>query len=194
MDSSIGSMAVLGKLFEEHRPRLVAMVRRRMDSKLAQRTDPEDVVSDAFFIARRRHGELKQDGSLSPYAWLYRIVVDCLIEKYRDGTRQKRDFQRDLPLPDGSSPDVAASLIHSASSPSQAAAKREMAERMQKALDLLTRRDRDVLCMRHYDQLTHRDAAEVLGITEIAATLRYVRALDRLRKLWEHLYGDLELP
>lgn len=194
MDSSIGDMAALGKLLEDHRARLVAMVRRRLDPKLAQRTDPEDIVSDAYFVAERRHAELKRKSSLSPAAWLYRIVLDCLIDKYRDGTREKRDFQRDLPLPEGSSPDVAASLIHSGTSPSQAAAKREMAERMQKALDLLTRRDRDILCMRHYDQLTHREAGEVLGITEINATMRYVRALERLRRLWEHLYGDLELP
>ena len=194
MDSSVGDMAALGKLLEEHRPRLVAMVRRRIDPSLAKRVDPEEIVSEAYFTAQRRHAELKEDRALAPYPWLYRIVVDCLIEVYRRETRDKRDLHRDLPLNNGSSADVAASLIHSGTSPSQAAARQEMAERMQKTLDLLSRRDRDILCMRHYDQLSHRDAAEVLGISESAATLRYVRALERLRKLWEHLYGDLELP
>lgn len=187
-------MARLGKLLEEHRPRLVAMVRRRIDPQLAQRVDPEEIVNEAFFAAQRRQAELKGNTALSPYSWLYRIVLDGLIEAYRKETADKRDLHRDLPMVDRSSEDVAASLIHSGTSPSQAAARREMAERMRKTLDLLSRRDRDILCMRHFDQLSHREAAEILNITESAATLRYLRALERLRKLWEHLYGDLELP
>lgn len=193
MHSALGDIAVLGKLLEEHRTRLVAMVRRRIDPSLAQRVDPEEIVSDAYFVARRRRAEL-EERSLLPYAWLYRIVLDCLIESYRRETRQKRDMHRELPIGEAASMDVAGSLISSGTSPSQAAARHEMAERMQKTLELLSRRDRDILCMRHFDQLSHREVAEVLGISESAATLRYVRGLERLRKLWEHLYGDQELP
>lgn len=194
MDSSLGDMAALGKLLEEHRPRLVAMVRRRMDPRLTQRVDPEEIVSEAYFIARRRHAEFTDDGSITPYAWLYRIVRDCLIEAWRRETRDKRDLGRDQPFAAESSAQLALSLMHTGTSPSHALARKEMVERMQKTLDLLTERDREVLSMRHYDQLSHREAADVLGISETAATVRYVRALERLRKLWEHLYGDLEMP
>lgn len=194
MDSSLGNMAALGKLLEEHRPRLVAMVRRRMDPRLAQRLDAEEVVSEAFFVARRRHAEFQANSSLSPYAWLYRIVLDCLIDEWRKHTRDKRNLNRDEPMPTVSSAQLAQSLVHSGTSPSHALARQEMAERMRKTLDLLSQRDREILSMRHYDLLTHREAAEILEITESAATVRYVRALERLRKLWEQLYGDLEMP
>lgn len=194
LDSSLGDIAALGKLLDEHRERLVAMVRRRMDPQLARRLDPEEIVSEAYFAAQRRHPELRKDPTRSPYAWLYRLVLDGLVEAYRRETRGKRDLHKELPLGDASSAAVAASLILSGTSPSQAAMRRETADRMQKAFELLSNRDRDILSMRHYDQLSHFDAAEVLGISESAATLRYLRALERLRKLWEQLYGDRELP
>jgi RNA polymerase sigma-70 factor (ECF subfamily) len=187
-------MAALGKLLEEHRPRLVAMVRRRMDPRLAQRVDAEEIVSEAYLTARTRHAELKDDASVTAYAWLYRIVRDCLIEAWRRETRDKRDLHRDQPFAAESSAQLALSLMQTGTSPSHALARKEMVERMQKTLELLSERDREVLSMRHYDQLSHREAADVLGISETAATVRYVRALERLRKLWEHLYGDLEMP
>lgn len=194
MESSLGEMAALGKLFEEHRTKLAAMVRRRMDPRLAQRVDAEEIVNEAFVVARRRQRELQEQPSIAHYFWLYRIVFDCLLETFRRESRDKRDLGRDRPMPSTSSAQLAMSLVHSGTSPSHAFARQEMAERMQKTLDMLSNRDQEVLWMRHYDQLSHREAADILGITESAATVRYVRALERLRKVWEHLYGDLEMP
>ena len=183
---------MLGKLLDDHRPRLVAMVSRRIDPRLAVRIDPEDVVNEAFLLARRRYTNFKRQTSVSAYSWLYRIVLDCLIEAWRRESRGRRDLQREMPWPAESSAQLGAGLIHSGTSPSEEVARQHLQEHMQQTLEMLSEKDREILWMRHYDQLTHKEAGAVLEITESAATLRYVRALERLRKLWKQLYGDLE--
>src|SRR2546430_15777513 len=90
LPSSVIDLAFLGRLFEEHRPKLVAMVGRRMDPALAGRIDAEEVVTEAFLLARRKWPGFEERSSSSSYAWLYRIVRDCLIEAWRRETRGPR--------------------------------------------------------------------------------------------------------
>lgn len=102
LPASLADMAALGKLWQEHAPKLLAMVRRRMDPALAVRIDPDEVMSEAFVEARRRWQRFRKQSQLTPYAWLYRIVLDSLIETWRKQTRGCRDLRRDLPLPEAS--------------------------------------------------------------------------------------------
>src|SRR5262249_51915503 len=87
LPSSVADMARLGKLYEEHQPRLLAMIRRRLDPALAARISPEDVLSNAFLKARRKWAAFNAQSALTPYAWLYRIVRDSLIEAWRRENR-----------------------------------------------------------------------------------------------------------
>jgi RNA polymerase sigma-70 factor (ECF subfamily) len=119
LPSSVVDLAVLGKLLEEHRPKLLAMVRRRLDPALAGRVDAEDVVNEAFFQARRRWGRFKEQSGLTAYAWLYRIVLDCLIEAWRRETRDCRDRRRDLPWPEASSVQLGLGLVNPGTSPAR---------------------------------------------------------------------------
>src|SRR5712692_10259884 len=89
--ASVTYIAMLGKLFEQHQPKLLAMVRRRLDPALAARISPEDILSDAFLEARRKWSTFKARSALTPYAWLYRIVRDCLIEAWRRESRACRN-------------------------------------------------------------------------------------------------------
>jgi RNA polymerase sigma-70 factor (ECF subfamily) len=189
---SVTDLAVLGKLFEENRPRLLAMVRRRIDPALAARLDPEEVLSAAFLEARRKCDAFKAESGLSAYAWLYGIVRDCLFEAYRKSTRGCRDHRRDLPWPDHSSVQLGLGLVGTGTSPEAAAARAELRLLMRQALDLLPKGDREILWMRHYDELKSREIAEVLGITANAAGVRYVRALQRLKELWQRLHPEQE--
>ena len=190
MDSSIGDLARLGKLLEEHRQQLVAAVRRRIDPKLQQRIDPEDVVNEAYLIAKNNYDNYLVKGDVKPYIWLFGLCRDCLFEAWRRETREKRDLRRDLPFPVESSIQLAMSLIQAGTSPSEAAIKAEVSNRIQKMLELLSHRDREILWMRHFEGLTHADAAAVLGISENTANVRYVRALERMRNLWQDVYGN----
>jgi RNA polymerase sigma-70 factor (ECF subfamily) len=185
---SLAGMAELSQLLEEYRPKLLAVVQRRLDPALARRISPEDILSEAFLQARRRWPTFKEQDGTTPYAWLYRIVMDCLIEAWRRETRARRNPDREMPWPERSSVQLALSLMSPGTTPSAAAARQEIQQRVRQALDLLGPRDQEILWMRHYDDLTFKEAAAVLGIKESAANLRYVRALRRLKDLWQKLY------
>src|SRR5690242_16499557 len=110
--SSLPEPALLGALLEEHRPRLLAMIKRRLAPALAARLSPEDVLNEAFLHAQRRWRHFEARATLSPYAWLYRIVLDRVIETWRQETRARRDARRDLPWPEESSLQLGLGLVN----------------------------------------------------------------------------------
>jgi RNA polymerase sigma-70 factor, ECF subfamily len=182
---AIVDMVNLGKLLAEHRPKLLTMVQRRIDPALAVRIDPEDILNEAFLIAQRRWEEYQRNSTLPPYPWLYRIVLDTLIDAWRRETRGVRDHRRELPWPERSSIQLGMKLVASNTSPSAALARKELRERVRQVLEFLKNEDREILWMRHNDQLSFKEAAAILGITENNASVRYARALRRLKVLWE---------
>jgi len=188
LPNSVLDMAELARLLEEYRPRLSAMVQRRLDPALAPRISAEDILSDAFLLARQKRNSFDHKNGMTAYAWLYRVVMDCLIEAWRRENRTCRSPDREMPWPERSSVQLALSLMSPGTSPSSAAARNEVQERIRQALDILGPRDKEILWMRHFDELSFQEAAAVLGIKESAANLRYVRALRRLKNLWEKLY------
>jgi RNA polymerase sigma-70 factor (ECF subfamily) len=187
--SSVGELAALGKLLDEHGPKLLAMLRRRIDPALTPRLDADDLFSEVFLEARRKWARFRAEGTLTPYAWLYRITRDCLIAAWRRENRPCRAPDREMPWPDHSSVQLGLGLVGSDTSPSEAVARADLRERMRQALQLLRPRDQEILWMRHYDDLSFPEAGAVLGISEDAVTLRYVRALRRLKDLWQRLHG-----
>src|SRR5438270_12465432 len=108
---SHADMADLGRLLEEHRSKLLAVVQRRLDPTLARRISPEDILSDAFLQARRKWHSFQEQNGMTPYAWLYRIVMDCLIEAWRHETRDRRHPGNEMPWPERSSIQLAMSLV-----------------------------------------------------------------------------------
>jgi RNA polymerase sigma-70 factor, ECF subfamily len=188
--STVADMAAMGALLETHRPRLLVMLKRRMDPALSARLGPEDILSEAFLQAHRKWNAFKAQTAMTPYAWLYRIVLDCLIEAWRKETRALRDPDREMPWPERSSIQLGLSLVHPGTSPTEAVVREEVRQHVRQALELLGSRDQEILWMRHFDELSFAEAAAVLDITENAATVRYVRALRRLKNLWEKLHHD----
>lgn len=185
--SSTLDLATLASWYEEHRPRLLAMVQRRINPVLGPRLDAEDILSEAYLTAHARCSRGEQWPNISPYSWLCRIVRDRLLDAYRSAFCHCRDARRELPWPERSSMQLALGLIGTGEPDAEALAA-DLRERVAATLRRLGPRDQEILWMRHYDQLTFREAAEVLGITENAATVRYVRALQRLRDLWQQLF------
>ena len=163
--SSLLDFALLGQLFEQCRPRLQAMLERRIDPALRARVGAEDVLNEAFLHARRRWPQFRQQGRENAYPWLFRITLDTLIEAWRRQTRQCRDLQQEMPWPDQSSVQLAMGIIHPGTTPTQHTVRQEMNERLRTALRLLSEKDREILWMRHGDELTHAETGEVLGIT-----------------------------
>jgi RNA polymerase sigma-70 factor (ECF subfamily) len=190
--SSVADLAMLGKHLEEHRPRLLAMIERRLSPALAARIDAEDVLSQVFLDAQRKWAAFKertaeQGADISPYAWLYGITRDRICDTWEFETRGLRNVQLEARWPERSSVQLVMGLVASETSPSGRLAGEELRQQMLQLLSMLKEKDREVLWMRHHDDLSFLEIAAVLSITDNAARVRYVRALDRLKTLWEGL-------
>jgi RNA polymerase sigma-70 factor, ECF subfamily len=171
-----------------HRKRLKHMVAVRLDHRLAARIDPSDVVQEALLDAARGLDDYLRQRPLPFYPWLRQLAWERLIELHRRHLHaHKRSVQREEPLSahlsDESALQLADCVLARQSSPSQRAIRSELRSRLRAALDQLDERDRDVLVLRHLEQLSTRETAAVLGIREGAVKIRHLRALERLRVL-----------
>jgi len=187
---SLGEMAALAQMYEEYRPRLLTMLQQRVDPTLAVRLDADDLLGEVYLEARRRWPKFRQRSDLPGYVWLYGIARDCLIEAWRKQHRACRSPQREMPWPERSSVQLGLGLVQAQSGASTAADRDDLSRRMHDALKRLRDSDREILWMRHFDELSFADAGAVLGTSENTATVRYVRALRRLRDLWQEMNGS----
>ncbi len=183
--------AAQDRLLQRYRGRLRALIALRLDARLRARIDPSDVVQDSLAEANRRLAEYARTQPLPFYPWLRGLALEQLAQHYRRHVRaQKRSVQREEKslsgLPDDSLDELADRLAASGSSPSARLRKQDLRRWLQQALARLPQRDREVIVLRHLEQLSVRDMAAVLGITEATAKVRHARALERLRKLLEH--------
>lgn len=188
MNSTVANLALLGQAFEQHRPRLEAMIERRMDPALRARVDGKDIVQDAFARARTRWSEFQSQqrgADTGVYAWLYRQALDALIEVWRRNNRGPRDVRREMRLPEESSVQAGCGLIVSGPGPVTQLQQDELRAMVRQVMMQLKESDRELLWMRHTDQLTHEEIADVLGITTNAAMVRYARALRRFKEFWD---------
>jgi RNA polymerase sigma-70 factor (ECF subfamily) len=183
--ATVADMAILAKLCQEHHDRLLGFLDRRMDPRLKARIGAQDLLQEAFLVARRKWPKFRASG-MTPYAWLYGIARDSLIEAWR--RHLARGIEEEMPWPERSSEQMVRGLVGSLTSPSEAMARRELQGRVRQALDNLSPTDREILWMRHSDDLSHREVAAVLGISEAAAMQRYSRALRRVIRVWRDLF------
>lgn len=193
-----GDERALNDLFARHRERLRRMVEVRLDCRLQGRVDASDVVQEAYLEASQRLEEFLRDPKLPWFLWLRLVVGERLMKLHRQhlGT-QMRDARREVSLfreamPLASSAALAAQLLGRFTSPTQAVLRAERALRLQEALNALDPIDREILSLRHFEELTRTEAAQVLGIQEAAAAKRYVRALKRLKDALADLPGGSE--
>jgi len=192
LPSSLSDMAALGQLFEQHRANLLAMLIRRIDPRLNVRLDPQEILSDAFLRAGGKWTEFTAQSKMTPYAWLYRIALDCLLEAWRRESRDCRDLRKELPMPEGSSFQLGLCMVETGTSPSDAVVRGELIAQVQQGLALLKPGDREILWMRHNDQLSFAEIGAVLSVTENTATVRYARALRKMKELWKRLFEGPE--
>jgi RNA polymerase sigma-70 factor, ECF subfamily len=195
-----GDQESWGALLTRHEEKLRRMVDFRLDLRLRGRIDPLDVIQEAYLEATEHREEYLQDPSITFVLWMRGIVGNKLLELHRFhlGTRM-RDASREVSLyrgamPDATSAAIAARLLGPQTSPSQAAIRAEQKLRLQEALNRMDPIDREVLVLRHYEQLTNGEAALVLGLDKSAASKRYARALIRLKDLLAEMPGGLQEP
>lgn len=176
-----GDDEAFGPLFEGQRERLRRMIQFRLDPRLVGRVDPDDVVQEVFLAARQRLYAFREDAQSLPF-WLRLVAQQSLIDLHRRHLGAgKRDAARERGF--AHSQGLSGFLAGSLTSPSQAAMRDELRQQLQNALDSMDEIDREVLTLRHFEELSNKEVAELLQIGENAASNRYVRALGRLKGL-----------
>jgi RNA polymerase sigma-70 factor (ECF subfamily) len=195
--AAAGEAPAWGALLVAHEARLTRMVQFRMDARLRGRIDAADVVQEAYLEATDHRADYFRERDLPLFLWLRGVVRNKLLELRRHhlGTSM-RDAKRERSLDERASPDetsaaLVAQLTGHLTRPSFAAARDEVAHRVRDALAAMDATDREVLALRHFEQLTNAEAAQVLQIQERAAAKRYLRALQRLKEILSNMPGGL---
>jgi RNA polymerase sigma-70 factor (ECF subfamily) len=193
--AAAGEQQALAELFARYRDRLRKMVRLRLDRRMAGRVDTSDVLQDAYLDVARRFPEYAAAPRVPFYLWLRALTGQRLIDLHRRhlGARM-RDAGQEVSLyrgalPAASSASLAQQLLAGLTSPTQAAIRAEMQVRLQEALNGMDALDREVVVLRHFEELSNAESAEVLGIETSAASKRYIRAIRRLKAILEAVPG-----
>jgi RNA polymerase sigma-70 factor, ECF subfamily len=193
-----GDQQALVALFTRYHDRLQRMVRLRLDRRLQGRIDPSDVLQDAYLDVAKRAGEYIANPSVPVFLWLRLITSQRLAALHRQHLgAQMRDAGREVSLyrgalPQATSASLAALLLGRFTSPTQAAQRAEMQIRLQEVINAMDPLDREVLTLRHFEELSNVETARVLGIQKAAASNRYLRALKRLKDSLASIPGLLD--
>ncbi|MFO0841793.1 MAG: sigma-70 family RNA polymerase sigma factor [Gemmataceae bacterium] len=193
-----GDRDALGALFGHYRARLRRMVQLRLDRRLQGRVDASDVLQEAYLDVAQRAAEYAAKPGMSFFLWLRFLTGQRLMMTHRKHLGAKmRDVGQEVSLyhgalPQASSASLAAHLLGRLTSPSQAAIRTELQLKLQEALNAMEPLDREVLTLRHFEELSNNEVAEVLGISKAAASNRYMRALKRLKDVLVSIPGFFE--
>jgi RNA polymerase sigma-70 factor (ECF subfamily) len=191
-----GDSAAWGAVLAGNRDRLRRMVALRLDRRLQGRIDPSDVIQEAYLEAARRLPEyLRERAPMPVFLWLRFLTAQALETLHRRHLgAQARDARRDISIgggrgPQASSAALAAQLLGRDTRASEAAIRAERKLRLEQALNTMDPIDREVLALRHFEQLSNAECARVLELSESASTKRYIRALGRLKEILTSLPG-----
>jgi RNA polymerase sigma-70 factor (ECF subfamily) len=193
-----GDQNALAVLVERHRERLERMVRLRLDRRLQGRVDAEDIVQEACLAVLGKFVQYCADPQVPFFLWLRLEVGQKLLAAHRFHLGAKmRDVGQEVSLHHGALPQVssvslAEQLLGKLTTASRAAMRLELKLRVEEALNSMDAQDREVLILRHFEELSNAEVAQVLGIKPAAAGNRYVRALQRLKDVFQGMPGGIE--
>jgi RNA polymerase sigma-70 factor (ECF subfamily) len=194
-----GDQLALADLFSRYRPQLRRMIELRLDPRLGARVGASDVLQEAYVDALKRYNHFFERTGVSFYVWLRLIVNQSLIDTHRRhlGAKMRAAGHEQQAPPAGhwaaaTSVSLARHLVAQMQSPSAVMRQEETLAQVQAALESLEPLDREVLTLRHFEELGNNEVAELLGLQKAAASNRYVRALGRLREALAKVPGFFE--
>ena len=179
----------VAELIGRYREKLLRMITVRMDCRIRGKVDGEDILQDVYVESARRIEDYIRRPSVPLFIWLRQITRQVLIDTHRRYLdTQMRDIRREATpyaadWSCASSAFLATQLADSLTSPSQCAVRGEIVSQMKAALEQLSERDREVLVLRHLEELSNNEVAQVLRLDKCAASKRYLRALARLKQV-----------
>ncbi len=184
-----GDAEALAELFSRERERLWRIIHFRLAEPLRGRLGPEDVLQEAFVAASQRLPHSANGPATSAFIWLRMVVNQTLVDLHRRHLgAQMRDAAREVNLDavsygQATSASVAIQLVGVFTSPTGAAARADVLGLVQAAIEQMDPIDREVLALRHFEELSNSEVGEALGIEQKAASIRYIRALRRLKEI-----------
>ncbi len=188
-----GDPQALGQLMSKYQDRLLRVINFRIDRRLRRRVDAADVVQEAFVEAAQRTGDYDATHNIPFFLWLRYLALQKLAQLHRHHLGvQARDAAREVSIfqcatPQATSAILAAQLLGSLTSPSRAALRAESKLQMEQALNEMDEIDREIVALRHFEQLSNQETAELLNISQSAASNRYFRALKRLKSVMDQI-------
>lgn len=193
-ESEVGDYrAELEELLSQNRARLRRLIQLRIDSRLSGRVDESDVIQEAFVEASERYEKFSEDSDCSPYIWLRFLTLQKLAQFHRRHIKVKsRTVKREVPGQrqvdsPATSAILAGEFVDEISTPLDKALRQEQKQKVTAAIESLSENDREILALRHYEQLSNSETAEALGIEAGTAYKRYIRALQQMKLKLEPL-------
>lgn len=190
-----GDDSVVAELFERYRERLKRLVTLRMHPQMRSRLDASDVLQEAYIELARRLPKYAEEREIPFFVWLRMIATDSLKQLQRKHLRaEKRTAYREvdlasMPLNDASILNLASQLAGQFTSVDRNLIKEEVQRKLMDALDRMEVNDREIVAMRHFEELSTQEIAELVGLTRSGVLKRYTRAIERLQ---ESVLGDTE--
>ena len=198
-EAKTGNLSAINQLMSLHEGPLHRMVRMRLDKRIQRRVDASDVVQDVFVEASRRLKTYLDAPVIPFHLWLRQIAKDRMIDSYRRhrvSAKRSMDREQQTSAPtnsEHSSLDLIGLLVDEELTPEDNAIRGEMAKKVQDAVEMLSKRDSQVINMRHYQNLSNQEIGDLLGLSEPAASMRYLRAIRRLREIMLKDVPDLQM-
>ncbi len=184
-----GSEQALAEVFSHYRERLRRIIQFRIDYRIAGRVSDSDVLQEAYIAAAKRLDHFSQQQQMPAFLWLRLLVGQQLIDLHRQhlqaemrDVRKEVSLQYNAPSPHTSMA-IAAQLAGPMTAVSEVVARAERIERLEATLNHMDPIDREVIALRHFEELSNVETAKVLGIEQPAASKRYIRAMARLGEL-----------
>ncbi len=188
-----GDTMALAELFGRYRTRLRQMVRLRLDRRLQGRVDPSDVLQETYLDVAGQLAHFLRKREMPFFLWLRLVAGQRLLRIHREHLgAAMRDAGREVSLykgalPQASSVSLAAQLLGHYTPASQALSRAEVQLQIQAALNAMEPIDREIIALRHFEELTNAEAAQVLELDPFTASKRYIRALKRLQATLKHV-------
>ena len=191
-----GDEGAINQLMDRHRNSLRQLIRMRLDHQIQRRVDVSDVVQDVLIEANRRLQRFLDNPIMPFHLWLRQIARDRIIDahrRHRVSARRSVDREQRMSVPQGydqSSLNLAAMIGDDRLTPAAAALQKEIASRIELSITKLDEKDSEIVIMRHYELLTNQEIAQALDLSEPAASMRYLRAVRRLKAIIQEDSND----
>ncbi len=184
-----GDDSAVNALMDRHRNSLRQLIRLRLDARIQKRIDVSDVIQDVLVEANRRLATYMDNPIMPFHLWLRQIAKDRIIDahrRHRVSAKRSVDREQGLRIPRGhdqSSIQLASFLGDGGLTPAAVALQKEMAQKVEEAISRMDDKDCEIIMMRHYEHLSNQEIGKILGLTEPAASMRYLRAIRRLKTM-----------